>query len=386
MASVTFENASRLFHGAKVPAVDSLNLTIEDGECVVLVGPSGCGKSTSLRMVAGLEPTTSGRVLIGGKDMTGVRPRSRDVAMVFQSYALYPNMTVAQNMAFALENARLPKDKIRERVAWAAKMLELEELLERKPSALSGGQCQRVAMGRAIVRKPTVFCMDEPLSNLDAKLRVTMRGEIAALQRNLGVTTVYVTHDQVEAMTMGHRVAVMRGGKLQQIDTPQELYSNPVNTFVAAFIGSPAITLFTCPMVEPGVAALGSLRIPVPRSVESGLSDSVIIGVRPESWVSAAADEPGLTLVTDMVEMLGSQAFLYGTIAEPEVTGAGAAESVVGSADSQVEKQLGLTHEPHRIAVMLGRHHHPSPGDLVRIRPAADEIYFFDPRTEEVFR
>lgn len=383
MASVTFENASRLFHGAKVPAVDSLSLTIEDGECVVLVGPSGCGKSTSLRMVAGLEPTTSGRVLIGDKDMTGVRPRSRDVAMVFQSYALYPNMTVAQNMAFALENARIPKSQIRDRVAWAAKMLELEELLERKPSALSGGQRQRVAMGRAIVRKPTVFCMDEPLSNLDAKLRVTMRGEIAALQRDLGVTTVYVTHDQVEAMTMGHRVAVMRGGKLQQVDTPQALYANPVNTFVASFIGSPAITLFTCPMVEGGVAALGSLRIPVPRTVEGVLGDSVIIGIRPESWVAVGSGEPGLTLVTDMVEMLGSQAFLYGSIAEPDVL---PDVSSVAEGELPGDRKLGLTHEPHRIAVMLGRRNHPAPGDLVRVKPVADEIYFFDPTTERVLR
>lgn len=374
MASVTFENASRLFHGSDKPAVDSLNLTIEDGECVVLVGPSGCGKSTSLRMVAGLEPTTSGRILIGGQDMTGVRPRSRDVAMVFQSYALYPNMTVAQNMAFALENARVPKKEIRERVDWAAKMLELDELLHRKPSALSGGQRQRVAMGRAIVRKPTVFCMDEPLSNLDAKLRVTMRGEIAALQRNLGVTTVYVTHDQVEAMTMGHRVAVMRDGQLQQIDTPQALYSNPVNTFVASFIGSPAITLFTCPLVEEGVAAMGPLRIPVPRDVTGALEGNVIVGIRPESWTAAEADEPALTLTTDMVEMLGSQAFLYGTIAEQET-------GVVGQPES-----FGLSHDPHRIAVMLDRRNHPAPGDLVRIRPVADEVYFFDPQTQQVIR
>ncbi|MDO5720652.1 MAG: ATP-binding cassette domain-containing protein, partial [Actinomycetaceae bacterium] len=257
-------------------------------------------------------------------------------------------------------------------VDWAAKMLELDELLQRKPSALSGGQRQRVAMGRAIVRKPTVFCMDEPLSNLDAKLRVTMRGEIAALQRNLGVTTVYVTHDQVEAMTMGHRVAVMRDGQLQQIDTPQELYSNPVNTFVASFIGSPAITLFTCPVVEEGVAAMGSLRIPLPRNVKGAISDSVIVGIRPESWTAAGPDEPALTLTTDMVEMLGSQAFLYGTIAEPDA---------VASAQSQT---LGLTHEPHRIAVMLDRRNHPTAGDLVRIKPAADEIYLFDPLTQQV--
>lgn len=352
MASVAFDHATRLFSGADTPAVDSLTLTIDDGECVVFVGPSGCGKSTSLRMVAGLEPTTSGTISIGGRDMTRVRPRSRDVAMVFQSYALYPNMTVAQNMAFALENARTPKAEIAQRVAWAARILQLEDLLERKPAALSGGQRQRVAMGRAIVRKPTVFCMDEPLSNLDAKLRVSMRGEIASLQRELGVTTIYVTHDQVEAMTMGHRVAVLREGKLQQVDTPQRLYAAPANTFVAGFIGSPSITLFDCPVSESG-ARLGALDVPL-RHLE-GAPQRVTVGVRPESWRLQGDDGEGLDLTVDLVEMLGSQAFLYGTV-EGE----------------------GVPHRPQRIAVGVDRRMRPAVGDRVRVAPDPDEIHLFD--------
>ncbi|WIK62896.1 ABC transporter ATP-binding protein [Gleimia europaea] len=363
MASVTFESATRVFSGASKPAVDSLNLQIEDGECVVLVGPSGCGKSTSLRMVAGLEPTTSGRVLIGDKDMTGVRPRSRDVAMVFQSYALYPNMTVAQNMAFALENMKVSKSEIKERVQWAASMLELDELLERKPSALSGGQRQRVAMGRAIVRKPTVFCMDEPLSNLDAKLRVTMRGEIANLQRNLGVNTVYVTHDQVEAMTMGDRVAVMRDGQLQQVDTPEHLYSNPNNAFVAGFIGSPAITLFNT-TVDDGRALLGSNGVHIPRNVAEAAGAQVIVGVRPEAWDVVAPSEGGIPIRTSHVELLGSQAFLYGEMVDAN----------------------GVVTAPERVAVMLHRKARPQPGDIVYVRPQEDEILFFDAETEHAIR
>lgn len=363
VASVTFESATRTFSGANKPAVDALNLHIEDGECVVLVGPSGCGKSTSLRMVAGLEPTTEGRILIGDKDMTGVRPRSRDVAMVFQSYALYPNMTVAQNMAFALENMKVNKSEIKDRVQWAAKMLELDELLERKPSALSGGQRQRVAMGRAIVRKPTVFCMDEPLSNLDAKLRVTMRGEIANLQRSLGVTTVYVTHDQVEAMTMGDRVAVMRDGKLQQVDTPERLYAQPNNAFVAGFIGSPSITLFHAP-VDAGHALLGSYVIDLPRHVAEKAGSNIVIGVRPESWDVVSHSEGGIAVRANHMELLGSQSFLYGEMVEAN----------------------GVTTTPERIAVLLHRKARPEPGDIIHVRPQADEIHFFDATTEQAIR
>ncbi len=243
MASVSYQDAQCIYPGASSPAVDDLNLDIGDGEFMVLVGPSGCGKSTSLRMLAGLEEVSSGTIRIGDRDVTAVPPKDRDIAMVFQNYALYPHMSVSDNMAFALKMAGVSKDERATRVAEAAKLLDLAEFLDRKPKALSGGQRQRVAMGRAIVRQPQVFCMDEPLSNLDAKLRVSTRTQIAALQRRLGVTTVYVTHDQVEAMTMGDRVAVMKDGLLQQVDTPLALYDQPANLFVAGFIGSPSMNL-----------------------------------------------------------------------------------------------------------------------------------------------
>src|SRR5918911_2080381 len=256
MATVTFDKATRLYPGATKPAVDALDLNIEDGEFLVLVGPSGCGKSTSLRMLAGLEDVNGGRILIGDRDVTQMPPKDRDIAMVFQSYALYPHMTVADNMGFALKIAGVAKEEIRSRVADAAKILDLEQYLERKPKALSGGQRQRVAMGRAIVRKPQVFLMDEPLSNLDAKLRVQMRADIAHLQQELGTTTIYVTHDQVEAMTMGDRVAVMNKGVLQQVDAPQRLYDRPANLFVAGFIGTPPMNL-----VEGTVSANGQVSL-----------------------------------------------------------------------------------------------------------------------------
>ena len=241
MATVTFQNATRVYPGSDHPAVDDFNLEIADGEFLVLVGPSGCGKSTTLRMLAGLEDVNSGRIFIGDRDVTDVQPKNRDIAMVFQNYALYPHMTVRDNMGFALKIAGEPKDEIRKRVDEAAKILDLTPYLERKPKALSGGQRQRVAMGRAIVRKPQVFLMDEPLSNLDAKLRVQTRTQIASLQRQLGVTTVYVTHDQTEALTMGDRIAVLKDGVLQQVGSPREMYDKPVNSFVAGFIGSPAM-------------------------------------------------------------------------------------------------------------------------------------------------
>ena len=243
MATVTFEQATRVYPGSDTPAVDDFSLEIKDGEFLVLVGPSGCGKSTSLRMLAGLEEVNSGRIFIGDRDVTDVSPKDRDIAMVFQNYALYPHMTVADNMGFALKIAGEPKDEIRRRVEEAAKILDLEPYLDRKPKALSGGQRQRVAMGRAIVREPQVFLMDEPLSNLDAKLRVQTRTHIASLQRRLGITTVYVTHDQTEALTMGDRIAVLKDGLLQQVGTPDDMYKAPANSFVAGFIGSPAMNL-----------------------------------------------------------------------------------------------------------------------------------------------
>ena len=253
MATVTFTKASRSYPGSTHPAVDALDLEINDGEFLVLVGPSGCGKSTTLRMLAGLEPVDSGNVYIGDTDVTMLPPRDRDIAMVFQSYALYPHMTVAENIGFHLKIKRMPKPEIEQRVREAARLLDLDDYLNRKPAKLSGGQRQRVAMGRAIVRQPQVFLMDEPLSNLDAKLRVQTRTQIAALQRRLGVTTVYVTHDQVEAMTMGDRVAVLRDGILQQCATPRDLFTKPANTFVAGFIGSPAMNMLQCTATADGL-------------------------------------------------------------------------------------------------------------------------------------
>ena len=286
MASVTFDHATRIYPGNDRPSVDALNLEIADGEFLVLVGPSGCGKSTSLRMLAGLEDVNSGRILIGDRDVTDVQPKDRDIAMVFQNYALYPHMSVHDNMGFALKIAGTPKEEIDRRVKEAAKILGLTEYLERKPKALSGGQRQRVAMGRAIVRKPKVFLMDEPLSNLDAKLRVQTRTQIASLQRELGVTTVYVTHDQTEALTMGDRIAVLKDGLLQQVGSPREMYDKPANEFVAGFIGSPAMNLGTFDL-DGDVAKLGSAKIRLPRVTLKALAaedaKTLTIGFRPEA-------------------------------------------------------------------------------------------------------
>src|SRR5438874_10204511 len=261
MANITLENVSKIFPGGIV-AVDDVTLEIADGEFVVLVGPSGCGKSTLLRMIAGLEEVSGGRISIGGQDVTDLAPRSRDIAMVFQSYALYPHMTVRQNIGYGLKVRRAPKDEARRRVAEVAELLGLEDLLDRRPAHLSGGQRQRVAMGRAIVREPKAFLMDEPLSNLDAKLRVGMRASLAQLHSRLGVTTVYVTHDQTEAMTLGQRVAVMRDGRILQIDAPQRLYEEPRDLFVAAFIGSPAMNLVEATMSN-GEVSFGQYRVPL---------------------------------------------------------------------------------------------------------------------------
>ncbi|MFI6957568.1 ABC transporter ATP-binding protein [Nocardia sp. NPDC050408] len=359
MATVHFDGVTHLYPGARTPAVDNLELDIADGEFIVLVGPSGCGKSTSLRMLAGLESVAAGRILIGGKDVTGLPPRSRDVAMVFQSYALYPNMTVAQNMGFALRNAGMNKTDTAVRVQEAAKMLELEHLLDRKPANLSGGQRQRVAMGRAIVRRPQVFCMDEPLSNLDAKLRVSTRSQIAALQKRLGTTTVYVTHDQVEAMTMGDRVAVLREGKLQQIAKPRELYDDPVNTFVAGFIGSPGMNLLDAPVRE-GAAVLGDLRIPLPRTVTG---ERVIVGIRPESWETTAETDNSLAVAAELLEELGAESFIY-------------SHGVTDEWNSRSGKVVARVDRRFQVAL----------GDRLRLRPKLDEIFFFDGETEERLR
>lgn len=322
MATVRFENVTRIYPGATEAAVKSLNLEIADGEFLVLVGPSGCGKTTSLRMLAGLEDVNEGHIYIGDKDVTNIQPKDRDIAMVFQNYALYPHMTVRDNMGFALKIAKLPKAEINERVEKAARTLGLTQYLDRKPKALSGGQRQRVAMGRAIVRQPQVFLMDEPLSNLDAKLRVQTRTQIASLQRELGVTTLYVTHDQTEAMTMGDRIAVIKDGVLQQVGTPRELYDRPANSFVAGFIGSPAMNLGRF-RVEGEHAVLGDARIPLTPATREALTTSdngeIIIGFRPEGLrvVSEAAGAT-IPLTIDLVEELGSDAYVYGHLASGE--------------------------------------------------------------------
>ena len=316
MASVTFDHASRIYPGADKPAVDQLCLDIADGEFLVLVGPSGCGKSTSLRMLAGLEDVNGGRILIGDKDVTDVPPKNRDIAMVFQNYALYPHMSVRENMGFALKIAGVPKEEINKRVEEAAKILDLEPYLDRKPKAMSGGQRQRVAMGRAIVRKPQVFLMDEPLSNLDAKLRVQTRTQIASLQRELGVTTVYVTHDQTEALTMGDRIAVLAGGLLQQVGTPQEMYERPANEFVAGFIGSPAMNLGTF-TVDGEWAKIGPARVPLSEATRAALTPEdggkIKIGFRPEGLEVVDETVKGtIPVEVDFVEELGSDAYVYG--------------------------------------------------------------------------
>jgi multiple sugar transport system ATP-binding protein len=318
MATVTFSKASRTYPGGTSPAVDALDLEIADGEFLVLVGPSGCGKSTTLRMLAGLEPIDDGNVHIGDVDVTMLPPRARDIAMVFQSYALYPHMTVAENIGFHLKIKKMAKSEINERVREAARLLDLDDYLDRKPAKLSGGQRQRVAMGRAIVRQPQVFLMDEPLSNLDAKLRVQTRTQIAALQRRLGVTTVYVTHDQVEAMTMGDRVAVLKDGILQQCATPRDLFTTPANIFVAGFIGSPAMNMMRCTATADAMTFAG-LTLPLSAAQRSALtSDQVTVGVRPESL---RLGNEGVEATIVAIEELGSDSFVYcSPTGHPEVS------------------------------------------------------------------
>ncbi|MGO3034060.1 MAG: ABC transporter ATP-binding protein [Corynebacterium variabile] len=345
MADVVFDHVNIRYPGADAPTVKDLNLEIADGEFLVLVGPSGCGKSTTLRALAGLEPTDSGIISIGGRDVTGEEPGDRDIAMVFQDYALYPHMSVRENMGFALTIKKRPKSEIAERVERAAEILDLTEFLDRKPKDLSGGQRQRVAMGRAIVREPQVFLMDEPLSNLDAKLRVQTRAQIVKLQQNLDVTTVYVTHDQVEAMTMGHRVAVLKDGILQQVDTPQNLYRDPVNAFVAGFIGSPSMNLLTV-----DGSALTELGIDLP-------AGAVQVGVRPEHLTVQDAGTPGLVGTVSLVEELGSDANVY-------------AETFYGQVTARTEDAPGTLP--------------PLGGSVVFTLTEGAAVYFFDAEGERV--
>jgi len=371
MAGVRYVSASRVYAKGAPPAVDALDLDIHDGEFMVLVGPSGSGKTTALRMLAGLEPLDAGRVEIGGRDVSFVAPKDRDIAMVFQNYALYPQKTVAENMGFALKMQGVHRDERARRVREAARLLDLDDkLLDRKPKQLSGGQRQRVAMGRAIVREPKVFLMDEPLSNLDAKLRVQTRSQIAELIRRLGITTVYVTHDQVEAMTMGHRVAVLSGGLLQQVATPRELYDNPVNEFVAGFIGSPAMNLRTVPFTDGG-ARLANRPLPLPPAIraaarEAGLSE-LVVGIRPEhlhlangTGEPAGSERPrpadGFAQLTGevlLVEELGADALLHVRLPD-------GGDQVVARAEGR---------KP------------PAPGQQVTFRVQPDDVFAFHPQT-----
>src|SRR5437764_283327 len=342
VSEIVLDNVSKVFSGGVV-AVDGVSLTIGSGEFLVLVGPSGCGKSTLLRMIAGLEEVTAGTISIGAREVTDLPPRARDIAMVFQSYALYPHMTVRQNLGYGLKVRKTPKHEIAERVSRAAQLLGLDQLLDRRPAALSGGQRQRVAMGRAIVREPKAFLMDEPLSNLDAKLRVSMRAQLAALHGRLATTTIYVTHDQIEAMTLGQRVAVMRDGRIQQVDTPQALYARPANLYVAAFIGSPAMNLVEAEIGD-GRIHFGGHAIQLP-AVESLPSGRVIAGIRPEAFEDDAFADPSLPRIdasVEVVEELGADSHVLFSVAAPrfDVSDVRAAAGDEDAAVSAVEGSL----------------------------------------------
>ena len=371
MASIAFEGVSKVFADG-TRAVDDLTLDIPDGGFTVLVGPSGSGKSTALRMVAGLEETSAGEIRIADRVVNDVAPKDRDIAMVFQSYALYPHMNVADNMGFALKMQRVEKTSIRDRVGRAATRLGIAELLARRPRALSGGQRQRVALGRAIVRSPEAFLMDEPLSNLDAKLRVEMRAYIARLHQELGTTTLYVTHDQTEAMTMGDRVAVMRDGRLEQVDSPQRLYEHPVNRFVAGFIGSPAMNLLRG-TVSDGWVELGSQKLRLARrTMHSG---EVVVGIRPEAVAPAAAlGDDVLELRVVLSEMLGSDVLLHLQSEAPSVL-TGDMLDVAGELDVSSHDRF-IARVPPDVR--------PAPGELVRLRVDMERVHLFDPKTEQV--
>jgi len=379
MATVSLEGINKVYENG-FHAVKDLSVDIADGEFMVLVGPSGCGKTTALRMVAGLEDITSGVLRIGGKEANDETPKERDIAMVFQNYALYPHMTVAENIGFALKLRKLPKDQLDAKVKEAADILGLTDWLDRKPGQLSGGQRQRVAMGRAIVREPSVFLMDEPLSNLDAKLRVQMRAEVARIQRRIGVATIYVTHDQVEAMTMGDRVTVLRAGVLQQCDTPQNLYDSPDNIFVAAFIGSPAQNLYDAVVGEGARSIkLGSQEVELPEAVvlkrpalRAYAGKDVVVGLRPEHLPAAAPGHTGPKLVgdVDLVEALGSELVVHFTIDAHRVIAEGAVEKDEAVATTSGE---GVARVAAKTPVKVG--------DRMTFGVDIEDMQFFDPKT-----
>ena len=384
MASVTLDGLTKHYGGGALVAVKAVSLEIEDGEFLVLVGPSGCGKSTALRMIAGLEEITDGAVWIGEEFVNDVHPKDRDIAMVFQNYALYPHMSVYDNIAFALQIQKRPKAEIDQRVREAARILELEELLKRRPGQLSGGQRQRVAMGRAIVRKPAVFLMDEPLSNLDAKLRVQMRAEIAQIQHRLGVTTVYVTHDQTEAMTMGDRVALLRDGILQQVDTPDLIYNRPMNTFVATFIGSPTMNLYYAEAGEAGADGMpvkfGSNHLTIPPETlekRPGLAkhagNRIILGVRPEDLSDAALHpnppDSTITIDVDLVEALGSDLIVHFSLDAEGVA--------IRSSDALQQLNVEQTNTGRGIARLTPKSH-VGEGHSVTLAVDLERLHFFD--------
>jgi multiple sugar transport system ATP-binding protein len=395
VATIEFDGVSKVFDDG-TQAVFDLDLAIEDGELMVLVGPSGCGKTTALRMVAGLEEITGGDLLIGDRIVNELTPKERNIAMVFQSYALYPHMTVEDNLAFSLKLHKMPRQEIHDRVEGAAKTLQIDQFLRRKPKALSGGQRQRVAMGRALVREPDAFLMDEPLSNLDAKLRVQMRGEIHQLQRRLDVTTIYVTHDQVEAMTMGDRVAVMNGGRLLQVDTPRVLYNQPTNEFVAGFIGSPAINLVEAQLEQENdhlSVTFGEHRLTVDDSVarnRSGLQDyvgkSIILGIRPEDFEDASVDSSGpsdrrLKVEVDLIEPLGADVLLYFSSAATGVVSSAAAADVGEDAGIRIGDDDGSSKA--RLCARVSPYTQVEVGQPAELAVDTRRLYFFDPQTRD---
>ena len=392
MAQIILDHVEKTYTGG-IKAIDNLSLDVKDGEFMVFVGPSGCGKSTALRSIAGLEEITGGKIQIGDRVVNDLPPKDRDIAMVFQNYALYPHMTVEQNLAFGLQLRKTPKDEIKRRVDEAAKMLGLEQYLKRKPSALSGGQRQRVAMGRAIVREPQAFLMDEPLSNLDAKLRVSMRGSLNQLHERLGVTTVYVTHDQVEAMTLGHRVCVLRDGRLQQVDTPQYLFEAPVNLFVAGFIGSPAMNFVTADLIRDGGPAVtfAGYKLAVPSAVidaKQGLADfigkKVILGIRPSDFEDARLGDAQwgrMQVTTGVTEELGSEIHVIFTIDAPPVEHASLTKAADNDADEDASVAAALIGGKSLWTARVSARSQVRPGQPIELSVDTSRLQFFDPGT-----